>query len=194
MSNEMDKVVDENGEVLLSLEECATPEDLEKTILGVITGDVTLAQYHGFSADNLYAMANMGYDYLEEGKLEEARKVFEGLTALNPHDSYFQSALGAVYMKSDLKDKAIERFLKAVALDDDDLHSWTACGELLLERAGEEQKAGRSESAVGSFGQAVDCLRRAIELDPTCQSGPALRAAALVNLTTGLLQNRVGQA
>jgi type III secretion system low calcium response chaperone LcrH/SycD len=61
-------------------------------------GKVTLKDVRGYSDEELYSVARMAYFYFYQGKVEEARTLFQGLYAINPLDAYFAKALGVVEM------------------------------------------------------------------------------------------------
>lgn len=191
MANINEKVLNEQGEEVLSIEDTCTIDDIEESVKGFLTGDLTLAQLEGLTAENLYAIADMGYDLIEEGKLTEAQKIFEGLNVYNPFDSYFHSALGSIYQRQGKKDEAIARYRAAVELYPEDINSWTNCGELLLERAGELHRDGQADDALQAFETAIDCFKHSLTIDPEGTTASALRARALVEVTAQIVQSRM---
>lgn len=72
--------------------------EIEAAVVGFLTGDLTLAQIEGPTAEDLYQVADLGYDLAAEGKLEDARGIPEGLYCYNPFDAYFHAALGSMEM------------------------------------------------------------------------------------------------
>lgn len=190
MADNMDRVVNEAGEEVLSMEDTCTVGDIEEAVKGFLLGDLTLAQLEGLTAENLYAIADLGYDLLEEGKLTEAQKIFEGLNVYNPFDSYFQSALGSIYQKQGKKEDALSRYKSAVELYPEDINSWTNAGELMLSLSGEYHANGKTDDAVALFEGAIGSFRKALELDPQCQTASALRARALVEVTANIAASR----
>lgn len=191
MADKNEKVLNEQGEEVLTIEDTCTVEEIEESVKGFLLGDLTLAQLEGMTAENLYAIADMGYDLLEEGKLGEAQKIFEGLNVYNPYDSYFHSALGSIYQKQGKKEEAIKSYRAAVELYPEDITSWTNCGELLLERSGELHKETKVDDAVRYFEAAIECFKRALALDPKVTTPSALRARTLVEVTAQILQSRM---
>jgi type III secretion system low calcium response chaperone LcrH/SycD len=61
-----------------------------------IDGRATLREVRGYTDQELYAMARVGYVYYYQGKVEQARVVFQGLYAVDPLNAYFARALGVV--------------------------------------------------------------------------------------------------
>lgn len=54
---------------------------------------MSLAELIGISKNDAYEIAELGYQFLLQGKTEEAIKIFEGLLVLNPEDSYIKNLL-----------------------------------------------------------------------------------------------------
>lgn len=82
-----------------------------------ITGQITLGDLEGISKQSQLDMADVGYRYLEEGKLDLARDVFIGLCALDPFDAYFQTALGSIAQRSGNLDEAEARYSRALEIN-----------------------------------------------------------------------------
>jgi len=167
-----------------------SPDEIEEAVQGFLLGDLTLAQVEGYEADDLYAIADMGYDMYEEGRYDDALKIFQGLNALNHLDPYFHNMLGALYeMKGNL-DKAISHLYASVTLYPDDVHSWASVGELMLERSARYQVEGNAEEAAEVFNGAVEALGKAIELDPKGENPASLRARTLVTVAAESIRAR----
>ncbi len=180
----------EGGEEILTLADTCTTDDIEEAVKGFLLGDLTLAQLEGMTAENLYSIADLGYDFLEEGKYDNAQKIFEGLNVYNPYDSYFHAALGSIYQKQGRKDDAILRYQAATELYPEDINSWTNLGEVLLERSTEVHKEGDSISAVQIFTAAIDAFKKVMELDPKAATPSGLRARALIEVTATIAKAR----
>ena len=54
-------VIDEDGDVVLSDEDTCNEADIEEAVGAFMLGDITLAQLEGISADEIYAIADLGY-------------------------------------------------------------------------------------------------------------------------------------
>jgi tetratricopeptide (TPR) repeat protein len=50
----------------------------------------------GWTQEEIYLLANRGYAFYRQGRYQEAAVIFEGLTALDPLNSYCRTALAAV--------------------------------------------------------------------------------------------------
>jgi tetratricopeptide (TPR) repeat protein len=124
---------------------------------------LTQAQIDGFAA--------LGYNFYQQGKFEEARKMFDGLTAVEPDSFYGYAGLGALALAMDPPDlnSALTNLQKAVELNPNAASIHANLGEALLRQA-------KLQEAVAEF-------HKAIELDPEKKDGGANRARAII---TGL--------
>jgi tetratricopeptide (TPR) repeat protein len=52
----------------------------------------------GWSDEEIYLLADRGYAFYRQGRYEEAGIIFDGLTVLDPLNSYCRTALAAVCM------------------------------------------------------------------------------------------------
>ena len=137
-------------------------ERLEK----VATGQATLAQAVGLTRDQLYSIAGKGYQLLNQGKLDDARMIYEGLVAADPFDSVFHCHLAAVLWRSGNEARAFEEYDAAVRFNIANVDALAGRGELFLLR-GEAEKG-------------VEDLSRALEIDPKCSRPSTQRARALL--------------
>ncbi|MCA9730117.1 MAG: hypothetical protein KC729_20705 [Candidatus Eisenbacteria bacterium] len=163
---------------LLNESDTCTEAEILEAVRGFVTGDLTLAQLEGLSAEELYRLADIGYDLLSEGKLEDARRIFEGLYVYNPFDSYFHAALGSVYQQQGLLEESFRHYESAVQLYAEDLASWANLGEVALELAA--RAAHDPETAANHLHQAHEAFSRVLALDPAGTAPSSLRARALV--------------
>lgn len=193
LKNQVDEEIDEtriDGEDVdeiesISDEDACSVEEIEEAVAGFLTGDLTLAQLEGLGAEDLYVIADMGYDLLEEGRLDEALSIFEGLNVYNPFDPYFHSVLGSIYQRLDRPEDALRHYESAVELYAEDINSWTNAGEIMLGLSAQCQDDGDPEKAREYFKEALHALTRSIELDPDGKSASSLRARALVAVVAG---------
>ena len=137
-------------------------------------GEIKLATLFGVEAKQMAGLLITGYNLFAEGRLEEARAIFEGITILDDKNAYAFSILGAIYERQEQYDIAITRFNQALALYPDDLSALTNRGEIFLKQ--------------GKFEEAATDLRKAISLDPSKEHPSANRARLLVALTTEALK------
>ena len=188
---QVESVIDEDGDVILAEEDCCTVEEIEDAVAGFLVGDITLAQLEGITADEMYSIADTGYDLFEAGKLEEAKSIFEGLACYNPMDAYFHTVLGSIYQREANYEEAARQYRGAVELYPEDISAWTNLGETLLVWAGELQTNGEGEKASEAFEASIIALTQAIERSPEdddCDS--TLRARALASVATSAYEVR----
>ncbi len=117
------------------------------------------------ASDEVLALANVARQSAEQGRLDDARMLLEGLITLEPGFAYLQTCLGCVYMRLSRNDEALVWFEDALQLDPRDVAAHTYAGELRLERG--EGQAG------------LDHLEAAIALDPDGRNAFANRARTL---------------
>lgn len=110
-------------------------------------GKATLKDVRGYTDDELYAIAKTAYVYYHQGRINEARTLFQGLYAVNPVDPYFARALGVVEFAADNVQGALAAYDVAIKLAPDDPGGWVGRAEVKI---ASNQKA-----------QAVEDLRRA---------------------------------
>ena len=188
---DIERVFDEDGDEVLNENDTCTTEDIEEAIKGFILGDLTLAQLEGISAEDIYAVADMGYDLFEEGKIEEAKKIFEGLYTYNPMDPYFHAVLGSIYQRQSNFAEAASHYATAVELYPEDVTAWTNLGETQLQWAAALQQDGEVERAAEAFTIAVEALTQAVErTDDVEANDSALRARALISVAANIYEAR----
>jgi len=110
-------------------------------------GKATLKEVRGYTDEELYSIARTGYYFFYQGKVNEARTVFQGLYAINPMDPYFAKALGVVEMASGNPSGAVAAYDVALKIAPQDAAAYLGRAEVKLLQG---QKA-----------QAIDDLRRA---------------------------------
>lgn len=104
--------------------------------------------------------------YYQQGNLDKARTIFEGLVELDPDSADAHSALGALLTLKQEDEEAIGHLEAAVALNPRQIAPYVNLGEIFIRQQ-------RLEEAVAN-------LRKAIELDPNERDSGANRARAMV--------------
>jgi Flp pilus assembly protein TadD len=133
------------------------------------SGHASLGAAANWTPDEMRLIADLGYGLAEQGRNEEAITIFEGLATLAPATAYFQSALGALKLRTGNLEEAVLYLTAALATDPNDLSALTNRGEANLR--------------AGKFQAAVQDLTTALEL-PAAQEADnpfAIRARALLN-------------
>lgn len=129
-------------------------------------GERTLAELDGMSWQEATHIAEVGCELAAMGRLEEARVIFEGLVAGNPHDSAVRAALGTVYQKLLRYEDASDEYEAALALDPECPVALAGRGELKL-------RQGKREGAQD--------LEKASSVDPHGETAAGRRAKALLS-------------
>lgn len=131
-----------------------------------VDGELSLAELQGVSEEALTKLAEIGYKLFNQGKLERARRIFEGLLALAPREPYFLLAMGAIAQRQERVEEA-ERWYSGV------LASTPANVVALVNRA-------EARLALGKLKQAAVDLVAACRADPTAREPGTRRAQALL--------------
>jgi predicted Zn-dependent protease len=94
----------------------------------------SLQQIRGYSRQDLYAIAEVGYHYLFSGGVDVARALFDGLVAIAPEEAYFALALGLTADHQGSPEEAERWYARASQLDPHDGRADVNRAELYLER------------------------------------------------------------
>ena len=93
-------------------------------------GKTTLKDIKGYTDHELYAIAHMAYFYLNQGKTEEAKTLFEGLVALDPKNGYYYRALGVIFYKLGDTERALRQFGYAIRVTPQRPHAYVNRAEV----------------------------------------------------------------
>src|SRR5262245_2795469 len=126
----------------------------------------TPRQLLGITDREFEAMGRLGAMYYNQGDLERARIVFAGMIEADPGCSAAHAALGALLVRTDRFDTALEHLNRAIELNDQELTAYVNRAEAYLRRKEVER--------------AVADLKHAIALDPTEEDPAANRARAMM--------------
>lgn len=126
----------------------------------------TLREKLGISGEEFRQMGEIGAMYYQQGNLEKARTIFEGLVEVDPDSVDAHSALGALYTRIQRDDDALIHLNRALELDGEQIAPRVNRAEVYLRRQ-------QIELAVAD-------LKRAVELDPDEKDPGANRARAMV--------------
>ena len=117
------------------------------------------------SKDEILGLAATARRCAENGRLEEALSILNGLIAADPRNAYLHTCVGCVLMQLDRTAEAREAFDKALGLDPRDVAALTYAGELAFEAQ--------------ELPLALERLGAAIALDPEGRNPYANRARTL---------------
>ncbi len=133
-----------------------------------LTGKMTLGDLEGITKQQQYQIADIGFAYLTSAKLPEAKKVFEGLIALDPYDAYFHTALGSIAQQQNDAEEAEKRYTRALEINPFSPTAYANRGEVRV--------------MVGRLAEGAADLVKAIELDPDGKEPATVRAKATVRV------------
>ena len=133
-----------------------------------VDGKGTLKDVRGYTDEELYSIARTAYFFFYQGRIDDARTLFQGLYAVNPVDPYFAKALGVVEMAAGNAQGALAAYDVAIKIATNDAHAYVGRAEVKISMG---QQAG-----------AVDDLRRAAQFPRTEEELKAKISAMLQGL------------
>ncbi len=142
-----------------------TPEQLAELLPQWAKGQVTLKEIKGYTDGELFAIARIGYFFLMQGRNEEARILFEGLVAVDPHNDYYYRALGVIFQKIGDNERALRQFSYAVRINPASPHAYVNRAEIYL--------------SLDQYAEAEKDLRQALEHIPPQEQQLSQKAWAL---------------
>ena len=83
-----------------------------------LQGEINLAELYALSHEELYDIAAQGQRFLDSQRYDDAEKLFEGLTALDPYNADFHTGLGAIKQLKKDKDAALIEYDRAIQLNE----------------------------------------------------------------------------
>jgi len=95
-------------------------------------GKATLKDVRGYSEEELYSVAKTAYFFYYQGRINEARTLFQGLYAINPLDPYFAKALGVVELAAGNATGALAAYDVAIKLAPSDPSAYVGRAEVRL--------------------------------------------------------------
>lgn len=97
-----------------------------------INGGISLGAAAGWAADEIRLVSELGFALAEQGRNAEAITIFEGLIALAPATTYFETALGALWLRENNPARALPHLNAALAADPQDIPTRVNRGEVFL--------------------------------------------------------------
>ena len=95
-------------------------------------GSVSLGSAAGWTADEIRLVSELGYALAEQGRNREAITIFEGLVALAPATAYFETALGALWLRENEPARALPHLNAVLSNDPHDISARVNRGEVFL--------------------------------------------------------------
>jgi Tfp pilus assembly protein PilF len=129
----------------------------------------SFARMLGIEPKEIASLIKTGFVYYEQGRMKEARVLFEGISVLDNLNPYVHSILGSIYQKLQKYDDAVRSYTLALNLLPEDVHARTNRGEVYLNQ--------------GNIMEAAHDFEEAIKRDATAKHPAANRARFLANLT-----------
>ncbi len=117
--------------------------------------------------NEFFEMGRVGVMMFQQGQIDKAQTIFEGLIELDPRNAAAHSALGAIYTLKKVDVKAIKHLQQAILLDSEQIAPYVNLGEINLRR--------------GNLEEGIANLKTAIELDPNENHFAARRARIMVH-------------
>jgi tetratricopeptide (TPR) repeat protein len=142
------------------------PQQIADRLEKVAGGQATIAQAVGLSREQLYKIADKAYQLFSQGRLDEAKQIYQGLVAADPYDSVFHCHFGAVLWRAGELDRAFEEYDAAVRYNFANVDALAGRGELLISR--------------GDVEKGIEDLSAALKYDQDCERPSTQRARALL--------------
>jgi tetratricopeptide (TPR) repeat protein len=120
------------------------------------------------------ALLLSGFSFYQQGRLLDAKNIFEGLALLDTKNPYVHGILGSVYQQEGKEQDAILSYSTAISLFEKDVNSLVNRGEVFLR--------------LGKFQQAAKDFASAIRFDPDSKNPAANRARLLILMTQDALK------
>ncbi len=112
-----------------------------------LLGRASLGAAAGWTTEEMRIVADLGYALAQQGRDTEAIMIFEGLSALAPATSYFQSALGALRLRAGELSQALKHLDAALGADEREIAALINRGEVYM-RLGNQAAAIKDLRAV----------------------------------------------
>jgi tetratricopeptide (TPR) repeat protein len=133
----------------------------------------SLAVELGITPAEIASLILLGHSLYEQGKLIEARMIFEGIVLLQPENPYSFAVLGGIHQQMNEYESAIESYSKVLEVYSRDTNTLMNRGECYLN--------------LGRLTEAANDFKVAIELDPQGIDPASNRARFLSKATLGAL-------
>ena len=138
----------------------------DEQLAKVRNGQMSLGEAVGFSKSDLYAFAQIGYQLLDRGQFQQAKRIYKGLVAADPLNSTFHCHLAAIHHRVGELADALEHYTKAIQLNPTN-------GDALVGRGELHMRSGRLLDSLQD-------LKTAIEHDPKHKLVSTYRALTIV--------------
>lgn len=141
--------------------------------------DRSLAELSGYTVDDIASLAEVGYNLLQQGKLEDALVMYQGVYSLDARSRWGASSIGCILQKMGRLEEAVSMYQEALQIDPNDIHVLANRGEIHFR--------------LGNLLEAADDFKKAIELDPHGRN-PAAQRARVISMAVMDLVDKAEQA
>lgn len=142
----------------------------------LIGGEMTIGEYVGLTKQQLYEIAQKGYQLVETGRLEEAKIIYQGLIAADPFDSVFHCQLGGIYFKQKDYENAFKEYDDSIRFNLANVDALAGRGELYLMQE--------------KYREGIEDLKKAVENDPKATKQSSIRARGLLLSLKDAMENK----
>lgn len=149
-----------------------------------LDGQISLGAAADWETDEIRIISEIAYTLAQQGRIREAIILFEGLLALAPATAYFQSALGALFLR--LKDypQAVKYLDASLGIEPGEITSLVNRGEAHLRNGNIQKGISDLETALQNA-----ALFPAKQVDVNDETALSLkRARALLKATQSQLK------
>lgn len=154
----------------------------KERLMQFANGEMSGQELHALTGPQMLYIAVQGFRMFEEGKLAQARLLFEALCSLDPKEAYYRTALGAVLVQEGEIDGAVIMLTKAIELNPNEIAAYVNRGECYL-------RDGKIAEAAEDFAMAVQLEKKLPPEDTQTRAlvsrARVLAAAALEMLEAG---------
>jgi type III secretion system low calcium response chaperone LcrH/SycD len=120
-----------------------------QSILDAVSRGITLKEIHGISDEQMDGLYSLAYDFYNQGRLDEAEKLFRFLCIYDFYCVDFLMGLAAVYQLREMYQKAADLYAVAFSQSESDYRPMLYSGQCQL--------------ALGKSGKAAQCFRLVIQ-------------------------------
>ncbi len=136
--------------------------------------DRNLAEMGGYTVDDIAGLAEIGYNLLQQGKLEDALAIYQGVYSLDSKSPWGASSLGCIFQKMERYGEALQMYREALDIEPSDVHCLANRGEI--------------QFRMGHLLAAAEDLQKAVELDPHRRNPAAQRARVILMVVMEILE------
>ena len=97
-----------------------------------LDGKVGWADVFHFTPEQMFQMAEMGYNHFKLGRYQDAERFFKVLTVLDWENFYYHSMLGSILQRQKRDGEAIVEYSQAIECNPNDVVSLTNRGEIFM--------------------------------------------------------------